>query len=241
MTDREIYPKHLYFMMPCSDLLLFLFNPIGLKIGEKVGPKNSIVLSTICELISLSLLIFVPNYYVVLLAMCIFGIGISLNSIITIKNCWKFYPDKKGLMNGINVGSAGISTTFFTPVADFIFINPDKESTDTSGLYPEHVAKRITTYLYFLVVIFIVCGILSYLLTFNYDDIVEKSELSNTIDDNNEERISDLIKQSNVNATSTKILLKAFITKNNLQMCVFCVCGPCKYKIIFIKNFFYSS
>ena len=217
-------------MMPCSDLLLFVFNPIGLRIGEKVGAKNAIVLSTLCELFSLSLLIFIHNYYVVLFAMCVFGIGISLNSIITIKNCWKFYPDKKGLLNGINVGAAGISTTFFTPVADYIFINPNKEKTDEKGLYPEKVAERIPSYLYFLVIIFIVFGISSYLLTSNYDDIVKKNELLNTIDDNNEERISDLLKENNKNEDTWKLLFKAFLTKNNLQMCVFCISGPCKYE-----------
>ena len=215
-------------MMPCSDLLLYVFNTIALKIGEKVGPKNAIVLSLICELISLALLIFVPNYFVVLIAMCIFGIGISLNSIITIKNCWKYYPDKKGLMNGINVGAAGISTTFFTPIADYVFINPKKEPTDSNGLYPEKVAKRIIIYLYFLVIVFVVCGILAYLSTFNYDDIIKKNELMNTVDDNYEERVSELVKKNDKNESSTKLLLKAFITKNNLQMCVFCITGPCK-------------
>ena len=213
-------------MMPCSDLLLYLVTPLGLKLGEKIGPKNSIIISLICEITSLLLLTFVKNYYVILLAMCIFGTGMALNSIVTIKNCWKFFPDKKGLINGILVGSGGISTTFLNPIADFIIINPDKEPTDKEGLYPENVAKRVIIYLYFLLGIFIIFGITAYFLTFNYDDIIKKIETLNTIDENNEERISTLVKQSEQKDIS--VLFKAFLCKNNLQMCVFCVCGPCK-------------
>ena len=151
-----------------------------------------------------------------------------MNSINTVKNCWKFYPDKKGLINGINMGAGGISTTFFNPIADFVFINPEKESTDKNGIYPDYIAKRIINYLYFLMGVFIVFGIVSYLMTFNYEDVIKKNELLNTIDDNKEERISDLMKESDKNQDYTKVLFKAFINKNNLKLCVFCVCGPCK-------------
>ena len=169
-------PKDLYFLMPCSDLLLNFFNTFGLKIGGIIGSKNAILLSLFFEFITLAILLYIPNYYMVLIAMGIFGIGIATNSLITVKNCWKYYPDRKGLVYGFNVGAAGISTSFFTPLADFWIINKDKEKTEKNGLYPKHIADKLPTYLYSLVGIFFFFGIFSYLLTFNYEDTESQIE-----------------------------------------------------------------
>ena len=175
--------------MPCSDLLLNFFNTFGLKIGEIIGSRNAVLLSVFFELITLTILLYIPNYYMVLLAMGIFGIGIATNSLITIKNCWKYYPNIKGLVYGFNVGAAGISTSFFTPIADFWIINKDKEKTGADGLYPRHIADRLPTYLYVLVGIFLVFGLISYLLTFNYEDDENSSQIEQLIEEEKKEDV----------------------------------------------------
>ena len=160
-------PKDLYFLMPCSDLLVNFFNTFGLKIGDKIGARNAVLLSLFFELITLTIFLYIPKYIMALIAMGIFGIGIATNSLITIKNCWKYYPDRKGLIYGFNVGAAGISTSFFTPIADFWIINKDKKKTESSGLYPKDVADNLPTYLYTLVGIFLVLGIISFFIWTN--------------------------------------------------------------------------
>ena len=250
-------PKDLYFLMPCSDLLLNLFNTFGLKIGGIIGSKNAILLSLFFEFITLAILLYIPNYYMVLIAMGIFGIGIAINSLITIKNCWKYYPDRKGLVYGFNVGAAGISTSFFTPLADFWIINKDKEKTEKDGLYPKHIADKLPTYLYALIGIFFFFGISSYLLTFNYEDTesqidvlldeeknIEKEDKKDEIKENKKESIKeeekkeidqkeaeekkDNKKKIKRRDVSYKELFKIFISKKNLQILVFIFSGPCK-------------
>ena len=237
-------PKDLYFLTPCSDLLLNFFNTFGLKIGDKIGTKNAVLLSLIIEFITLAILLYIPKYFMVLIAMGIFGIGIATNTLITIKNCWKYYPDKKGLVYGFNVGAAGISTSFFTPLADFWIINRNKEKTEKNGLYPLHVANRLPIYLYTLVGIFFVLGMISYLFTFNYEeDNIDTSQIDKLID---EEKKEDNIKEEDKDKTtkleekkeeiktvkrrkvSYKELFKLFISKKNLQILVFISSGPCK-------------
>lgn len=248
-------PKDLYFLMPCSDLLLNFFNTFGLKIGGKIGAKNAVLLSLFFEFITLSILLYIPNYYMVLLAMGIFGIGIATNTLITIKNCWKYYPDRKGLVYGFNVGAAGISTSFFTPLADFWIINKNKEKTEKNGLYPKHIADRLPTYLYVLVGIFFFFGISSYLLTFNYEDTetqidtlldeekdVEKEEKGEITEnkksikeEEKKEKADKEDKEEKDDKTNIKRidvpykeLFKLFISKKNLQILVFIFSGPCK-------------
>ena len=238
-------PKDLYFLMPCSDLLINFFNTFGLKIGDKIGSRNAVLLSLFFELITLAIFLYIPIYIMFLIAMGIFGIGIATNSLITIKNCWKYYPDKKGLIYGINVGAAGISTSFFAPLADFWIINKNKEKTGSDGLYPKEVAENLPTYLYTLVGIFLAIGIISYFMTFNYEDVIDDDKMDKLIDEvgtikeekeekeEKEVEIKDKDNKGQNNKKRRKVtykeLFKLFISKKNLQILVFISSGPCKY------------
>jgi hypothetical protein len=183
----------------------------------------------------------------VLIAMGIFGIGIAINSLITIKNCWKYYPNIKGLVYGFNVGAAGISTSFFTPIADFWIINKDKEKTGPDGLYPRHVADRLPTYLYVLVGIFLVFGLISYFLTFNYEDDENSSQIEKLIEEEKKEDIEKNKEKKEEEKDEIKIkrrkipfkeLFSLFCSKKNLQILVFIFGGPCKQIINLIKLFY---
>jgi len=243
--------------MPCSDLLLNIFNIFGLKIGEIIGPKNSIILSLFFEFSSLSILLFIPKYIMVLISMGIFGIGISINNLIITKNCWKYFPDNKGIVNGVIMSASGISTTFLTPIADYLIINPEKKETDLDGLYPIEIANRLPKYIYALLGIFFVIGTISYLSTFNYDKIdnieninedskeekiVEDSIVGEKKDENlksetigdgskdESEKNEEKIDVNNINETkiTTKQLLSLFFSRKNAHILSIAIGGPCK-------------
>ena len=241
--------------MPCSDLLLNIFNIFGLKIGEKIGAKNSILLALFFEFISLLILLFIPKYVMVLFSMGIFGIGIAMNNLIITKNGWKYFPNKKGFVNGINMSASGISTSFLTPIADYGIINPYKNDTDSNGLYPKEIANRLPKYLYVLIGIFFIIGSISYFTTFNYEDIKKTVP-----EDINEEKIVDITieeekkeekigndkeifegekekenllidnqnSDKNKRTISTKELLGLFLTCKNAQILAISIGGPCK-------------
>jgi hypothetical protein len=61
--------------MPCSDLFIYFFLTLGAKMGIKIGVRLTICVALIFKYISYALLLMVPNYYVVLIAMCLFGVG----------------------------------------------------------------------------------------------------------------------------------------------------------------------
>lgn len=190
--NPNIFPPDLYFLMPCSDLLLNIFNIFGLKLGEKIGPKNAILLSVSLELISLAILLFIPKYIMSLISMGIFGIGISMNSLIITKNGWKYFPNKKGLVNGINMSASGLSSSFLIPIADYILINPKKLNTTKDGIYPIEISDNLPRYLYFLISIFVIIGSISYFTTFNFKD--NKTITGNEV---NEEKILDYTIEEN--------------------------------------------
>ena len=113
--------------MPCSDLFIYFTLTLGTKMGNKIGVRLTIIVALACKYISYALLLFIPNYYVVLFAMCLFGVGNGLGNLTYMKNSWKYFPKLQGLINGIILGGAGLSSSILTPLADFFIINPDKE------------------------------------------------------------------------------------------------------------------
>ena len=83
-------------------------------------------------------MILFKNYYVILTAMGIFGLGDGLEALSVINNCWKYFPNHTALVNGIILTGLGISSGVLTPIGDYLIINPDKVE-PKDGIYPEDI------------------------------------------------------------------------------------------------------
>lgn len=217
-SDEEILPKQTYFLMPCSDLFIYFSLTLGAKMGNKIGVRLTIIVALVCKYISYALLYFVPNYYVVLCAMMLFGIGSGLGNLTYLKNSWKYFPKKQGLVNGIILGGAGISSSVLTPLADFFIINPDKKKADEKGLYPTEVAERVPKYLIILCITFLVLGIIALIFTFPYKEEENTGETATE----EESPIKPLPGESEAS------LIETFFSIKNCMLISFCFCGFCK-------------
>lgn len=190
--------------------------------GNRIGVKFTIIIALACKYISYILLLFVPNYYVVLLSMCLFGVGNGLGNLTYMKNGWKYFPKSQGLVNGIILGGTGISSSVLTPLADYVIINPDKQKADEkTGLYPKEVGDRIPKYLIILCITFLVLGIFSLIFTFPYrqeEEITEEKE--------KEKEEENSIKP--LPGESEATLVETFFSLKNLMLICFCFCGLCK-------------
>ena len=204
--------------MPCSDLFIYFTLTLGTKMGNKIGVRLTIIVALACKYASYLLLLFIPNYYVVLIAMCLFGVGNGLGNLTYMKNRWKYFPKSQGLINGIILGGAGISSSILTPLADFFIINPDKEKADEkTGLYPEDVGNRVPKYLIILLIIFSVLGLFSLIFNFPFK---EEDDTKPT------EKEENLIKPLPGEAESS--LKETFFSIKNSMLICFCFCGFCK-------------
>ena len=204
--------------MPCSDLFIYFTLTLGTKMGNKIGVRPTIIVALACKYISYLLLLFIPNYYVVLIAMCLFGVGNGLGNLTYMKNSWKYFPKSQGLINGIILGGAGISSSILTPLADFFIINPDKEKADEkTGLYPEDVGNRVPKYLIILLIIFSVLGLFSLIFNFPFK---EEDDTKPT------EKEENLIKP--LPGEDESSLKETFFSIKNSMLICFCFCGFCK-------------
>ena len=161
---------------------------IGVKLGDKTSPRFSTIVGVTIMISSYIILILFKNYYLVLLGMGIFGLGDGLGNLSAIKNAWKYFPNNKGLVNGIIIGGLGLSSSFFTPLADYI-INKNGIKTNDDGFYDKEIADRLIYFLYAMIGIFSVLGFFSIIFTFPYEE--EKDILKNDEEYEKEKLIDD--------------------------------------------------
>ena len=169
--NPSIVPEDTSFLMPSIFLVQYCFMTIGVYLGNKVGPRFSTLIGILFMYISYVIMIFFSNYYLVLAAMGIFGLGDGLANLSVINNCWKYFPENKALINGEHVEP-----------------NEDK-------IYPKQIADRLLNFLYFLFIFFLVLGAFAVCFTFKYqDDIIisEKDEIGNEEKDLDTKKVSAL-------------------------------------------------
>ena len=181
-------------------------------------------------------MIFSTNYYLVLVAMGVFGLGDGLANLSVIKNCWKYFPQNKALVNGIIIGGLGLSSAILTPIADYFIINPKGKEPDKDGIYPKEIADRLLNFLYFLAIFFLFLGAIAVAFTFKYelepnstDEVFGKgAELE---EDEKDQTVA------NKSRSNMGLLCEGFWSLKNLILTFFCFCGPCK---LYIYNYIYS-
>lgn len=241
---ENINTRDTYFFMPCIDLLICLCQTPGAKFGKKIGTTSIISLMIIFHFTSFIILIFASRFYLVILSLCLLGIGSGFSQLTYTRNAWKYFPNNQGLAYGIIISSSGIFSTFFTILADFFVINPKREET-INGIYPQYVADNVEKYIYIIIIIFFFIDIFGLLLTFGYDKIPETEE--EKIKKINEKKTkyikktNDINESTNSNLQITNIinkdelqLKKVFFSKINLKFFIFCFCGFCKLFFILI-------
>lgn len=227
--NNNLIPEDTAFLMPCIFMVQYCFASLGVKLGNKIGIRLNILISLIIIYISLGIMIFSTNYYVILLAMGIFGLGDGLETLSVINNCWKYFPGNTGLVNGIIITGLGISSGILTPIGDYIIINPKKVDPE-DDIYPDFVANNLKDFLYFLTILFIILGFFGILLSFNYEKEYKDQEDNIPIISSNELNDKDIEKTKN---NSHLILLcEGFLSEKNFFLLLFCFCTPCKYILI---------
>ena len=172
--------KKLYFVAPAG---IFVFNALSAVTGfldEKLGTRILNIIASVLLLGAHLLIYFFKIYWVLIIAYIIFGIGNSLTYFQSMKNCWKYFPDHKGLISGIILSAFGLGAFVFTSIADGVI--KSKAST-------EEKAKRFELYLMIVILCIILAGVISSVLCFPYkklDQYIEGMPLIPDVENKNE-------------------------------------------------------
>ena len=185
-VDHQFSKNQLYFVAPVG---ILFFNSLSSVMGildDKLGTRILNIIASILLLGSQLLVYFFKNYALLIIAYVLYGLAASLTYFQSLKNCWKYFPNFKGLVSGIVFSSFGLGPFIFTSIADGV-IKSNEAKTD------EDIIKGFKLFL----IIFIICiaagGALSSILCFPYQN--EEKELSTLSvlpnEDNEEQKPND--------------------------------------------------
>lgn len=173
-SKYKISPIDTYYLMSLLDILFFSFLTIGIKLGNIIGPKPCILISLIIQYFSFVLIVFFNNnVYILLISIGIFNIGNSINSLTSIKNCWKFFQNKFGIVVGFILSGSGISSTFFTFFGEFIIFKNDRKNIyndNNNNLEIRDIDDKIKILLYIIAGFIIISGIISFIISNEYKE-----------------------------------------------------------------------
>ena len=167
-------------------------------IDKKFGTRIVTIFATICIISSQIIVYFTLQYYLLIIAYIIYGLGLSSTYFQTLRNCWKYFPSKKNLISGIVFSSFGLSSFVFTSIADAI-INPENIQKE-GNYYSKEIAYRFLDYLKVFIICSMILGPISSILCFPYENKknVNSDKTTENNNDNKNDNIND-IKNDNMN------------------------------------------
>lgn len=99
--------------------------------------------------------------------MILFGIGIGFSYLSVVRNCWKYFPEYKGLVSGVILSGYGIASVIYTSLCESI-VNPNSMPLANDGFYSEDIAQKMYDYIFTIFFIFLVGSVLSVAMIFPY-------------------------------------------------------------------------
>ena len=180
---------------------------IGVKLDNKIGTRFITLIGAILINLSFILMMISTNYYLILISMCILGLGCGLSYLSVVKNCWEYFPNRLGLVYGIIITGDRLSSSILIYIAEFLIIRYD--------LSPKEISDKFLNYLILLSILVFMLSILAVYLTFNYQEEEDLSEI---------EELNEKIKTENNDSSS---LCRCFWSKKNLFLSLFCIFAPC--------------
>ena len=160
--------NQLYFVAPVG---IFTFNALTFVMGflvEKFGKRVCFIIAFVCLLAHQLLMYFAKIYAVLIISYILLGIATALTYMQSLVNCWKYFPEKKGLISGLLFSFSGLGTFIFTSIADGVVKSDDKE-----GKKNEQIIKTFKLYLLIVLLFIIVFGISASILCFPYVKVDE--------------------------------------------------------------------
>ena len=198
-TDNKFNETKLYFVAPTG---IFIHNSLPSITGildDKFGTRILNIVGSLSLLGSQLIVYFFKNYILLIVAYALFGFCGSLTYFQSLKNCWKYFPNKKGLISGIIFSSFGLSAFIFTTIADAI--NKPKNNEKKTD---KEIADGFKLYLKIFIICIISMGTLSSLLCFPYKKEEDYLERLSSEDEENGCDI-DFVGESNKNHYSVQL------------------------------------
>lgn len=230
-NEKLFLLKNLQEYIKFPDILLFLFLPLGYKLGELLDLPVCLFVSLVIQIISIGMILifFVFDYtLLILISFGLFNLGNIISCLILVQNCCKSYFKKVGFVYSIYLIGSSVGSFIFTISGKFIIKQDDS--------FINKIFLFISGFITFLCAFFVM-GLTSK----NIENIKNRdsniTSSSNENNDNSSDKLDDLISDYNIGkekSFSSLILYKINVkkvlcSKINIQLIYFYICDFCKY------------
>lgn len=187
--------------------------------GSRLVLIIAVVFAVGCHL----LLTYFINFWIIIGAMTLFGFGNGLVYYSVMRNCWHYFPEKKGVITGVIIAFYGGSSMIWTTIADAI-INPNGDKVTADGYYSDEISKEVPKFLWIMNIIIAVIGVLAIILVFPYKKEEEVKDISK----------DDILTEGNESTHTEKneSFMKAMCSCQFFTLCFFTGLMFCKCYII---------
>ena len=169
----------LYFITPVGIFVHNTFPSFMGFVDKKIGIRILTILATIALFLTNVILYFSIEYYLILFSYVLFGFAGCSTYFTSLRNCWKYFPNRKDLISGIIFSSFGLSSFAFTSIADLI-INPDNIPKE-GKYYSKQISYRFLKYIKIFTICAVIIGAISSILCFTYEDENQNQKNNNKI------------------------------------------------------------
>ena len=180
-NQEKISLIQLYFIAPSGIFIHKTFPSFIGLVDKKIGLRILTIIATISLFLSCVILYFSVQYYLVLFSYILYGFASCSTYYTSLRNCWKYFPNRKDLISGLIFSSFGLSSFAFTSIADLI-INPDNIPKD-GKYYSKQISYRFLKYIRVFIICSVVIGAISSILCFPYEDENKIINNKNTLND----------------------------------------------------------
>ena len=204
--DNWVNMQYGNIMAPIILLLLSSFSPISGVIEKKIGPKLTLLLSSVIVEICFILYYYQRNLWIFYTISVIIGIGNGISAGVPIKNACLYYPKKKGIINSSIVCLGGLVSSLYVTIGEKI-INPDKvtiKDKKTNPFYPEEIANKSKKFFIFAMIVLPITTLLSLFLFYKFEKPKDKENENENINESKNEK---MLKQQKEKETNTKEIL----------------------------------
>ena len=116
----------------------------------------------------------------------IFGLGLGLSAMTSVKTTCQFYPNKRGLITSLMNSFSSMGVAILNILAEFVLINPQKKGMiEGEEYYSMDIAERFPNYIYLIIAIIPTFTIIAIIL-----DSFSKSKKNTAALEEEEQRIS---------------------------------------------------
>ena len=162
-AEHKFTKKQLYFVAPSGILFFKSLSSVMGILDDKFGTRILNIAASILLLGSQLLIYFFKIYALLIIAYALFGVAASLTYYQSLKNCWKYFPNRKGMISGIVLSCFGLSPFISISIADGVIKSDEKGEKKE-----EEIKKGFKLYLIIVLISIIAAGTLSSVLCFPF-------------------------------------------------------------------------